>query len=71
MGKHKTQRTDDLQHTGKRIVIAGEVQNIIEQHNFDRLIEQGVIRPVKLKGRTVLLGTELGVEPPLSVIDKV
>lgn len=43
MGANKTQRTEAIQQAGKRIVIAGEVQNIIEQHNFDRLIEAGVI----------------------------
>jgi len=43
MGKHKTQRTEALQQAGKRIIIAGEVQNAIEQHNFNRLVKNGVI----------------------------
>lgn len=43
MGKHKTQRTEALQQAGKRIIIAGEVQNRIEQHNFDSLVRNGVI----------------------------
>ncbi len=47
-----------------------QVDNAIEQHNFDRLVRQGVIRPVRLDGRTLLLGTERGIEPPLSIEDK-
>lgn len=43
MGKHKTQRTDERIQAAKRYVIAEEVSNRIEQHNFDRLVEQGVI----------------------------
>jgi len=43
MGKPKTQRTDELRQTARRYVIAEEAQNHIEQHNFDRLVAQGVI----------------------------
>ena len=43
MGKHKTQRTDELRQAAKRCVIAEEAQSHIEQHNFNNLIAQGVI----------------------------
>lgn len=43
MGKAKTQRTDELRDTARRYVIGRQVQDIIEQHNFDRLIAQGFI----------------------------
>ena len=43
MGAHKTQRTQELRQAAERYVIAEEVQNRIEQHNFDRLVRSGVI----------------------------
>ena len=43
MGKHKTDRTDEIKQAARRCVIAEEAQNHIEQHNFDRLVAQGVI----------------------------
>ena len=43
MGKHKTQRTQELRQAAKRYIVAEQAQNHIEQHNFDRLVENGVI----------------------------
>lgn len=43
MGKHKTQRTDELRNAAKRYAIAEEAQNRIEQHNFDRLVRNGAL----------------------------
>lgn len=43
MGKHKTQRTDELQQTVKNYLIAEQAQNHIEQHNFDRLVRNGAL----------------------------
>ena len=43
MGKHKTRRTNELRSAAKRYIIAEEAQNCIEQHNFDRLVRNGVI----------------------------
>jgi len=43
MGAHKTQRTEQRTQAAKRYVIAEEVSNRIEQHNFDSLVRKGVI----------------------------
>ena len=43
MGKHKTQRADELRQAARRYAIGSQVQDIIEQHNFDRLVAQGFI----------------------------
>ena len=43
MGKHKTQRTEELRQSVERYIIAEQAQNHIEQHNFDRLVRSGVI----------------------------
>lgn len=49
MGKAKTQRTERLIQAGRRRVIVEEVSNRIEQHNFERLVKQGVIMEDKEK----------------------
>ena len=65
MGKHKTERTDELRQAAKRIAIAGEVQNHIEQHNFDRLVRNGVIVEAQAENRLLNFeGTE-SVRPGL------
>ncbi len=60
MGKHKTQRTDRLKQFTMQYLAAEQAQNHNEQHNFDKLVAQGVIVKVKgaAKERTpgVLLG---------------
>ena len=38
-----TQRTEQVQRIGKGIVTRGQADNAIEQHNFDRLVRQGLI----------------------------
>ena len=43
MGKPKTQRTDELRQAARQYAISSQVQDIIEQHNVDRLINQGII----------------------------
>ena len=43
MGKPKKDRTDQVIDAGKRIVLAGQIQNTLEQRKFDRLVAQGVI----------------------------
>jgi len=43
MGKPKTQRTERLIQAARRYVIAEEVRNHIEQHNFDSLVREGMI----------------------------
>lgn len=43
MGKHKTKRTEELRQTDKRRMWGDYVLDIIEQHNFDRLVAQGII----------------------------
>ena len=43
MGKAKTQRTQALIQAARRRVLAEQVSNSIEQHNFDRLVRQGII----------------------------
>ncbi len=71
MGKPKKDRTGQVIDAGKRIVLAEQIQNTLEQHRFDRFVDQGVIvRAVQLDGRMLLLGTERGVEPPLSVLEE-
>ena len=50
MGSHKTQRTQELRQAAERYVIAEEVQNHIEQHNFDRLVRNGVIIEAQTEG---------------------
>ena len=54
MGKHKTQRTDELRQAERRYIMAEQSQNHIEQHNFDRLVAQGIL----VEG-----GLEKGVTP--------
>lgn len=41
-----------------------ELRQMLKDKGYPRL----PVRPVELEGRTLLLGTERGVEPPLSVI---
>lgn len=43
MGKHKTDRTEQLKTAAKRYIIAEEANNHVEQHNFDRMVAQGFI----------------------------
>lgn len=43
MGKPKTERTEKLRQAARRYIIAEQAQNAIEQHNFDRMIWQGII----------------------------
>lgn len=43
MGKHKTERTEQLKQAARQYAIGRQVQDIIEQHNFNRLVAQGVI----------------------------
>jgi hypothetical protein len=43
MGKAKTERTEQIRRIGKGIVIREQAQNAIEQHNFERLVQQGFI----------------------------
>lgn len=43
MGAHKTQRTEELRDAARRYLIGSQVQDIIEQHNFNKLINQGII----------------------------
>jgi predicted ribosome quality control (RQC) complex YloA/Tae2 family protein len=44
VGKAKTERTQALIQAARRRVIAEEASNAIEQHNFDRMVKNGVIR---------------------------
>lgn len=43
MGKPKQERTEQIKCIGQGIIIAEQAQNAIEQHNFDRLVRNGVI----------------------------
>lgn len=43
MGKYKTNRTDELRRADERMMLGDHVLAAIEQHNFDRLMAQGVI----------------------------
>ncbi len=42
-------RTEQYHKAARRLVVAEEVSNRIEQHNFDKLVSQGVVveEPVK------------------------
>ena len=51
MGKSKKDRTGQVIDAGKRIVLAGQIQNTLEQRRFDRLVAQGVIVKDCLKSR--------------------
>lgn len=56
MGKPKQERTEQIKRVGKNIIIREQVQNSIEQHNFDRLVENGVI----VEERDSFLGQGMG-----------
>ena len=43
MGKHKTDRTQQLYAAARRYTLAQQANRAIEQHNFDKLIRQGVV----------------------------
>ena len=43
MGKHKTDRTQQLHEAARRYTLAQQATRAIEQHNFDKLIRQGVV----------------------------
>lgn len=43
MGKHKKERTNQLKMNARSRYYREVAQNEIEQHNFDKLIKQGVI----------------------------
>lgn len=43
MGKAKTQRTEELRQAIARRRLDEQACNAIEQHNFDRLVKNGVI----------------------------
>ncbi|KKN03379.1 hypothetical protein LCGC14_1108270 [marine sediment metagenome] len=68
MGKHKTQRTEEL-----RQVVAelnSETLEICQANGYSKRVIDGIVypvRPVDLGDRTLLKGTEKGIEPPLSI----
>lgn len=43
MGKPKQERTEQIKRIGKSIIMREQVQNSIEQHNFDSLVRRGII----------------------------
>ncbi len=43
MSEKKVQRTKDLELAGERQLLAEVAQNQIEDHNFKRLIQAGII----------------------------
>ena len=43
MGKHKTDRTQQLHEAARRYTLAQQVNRAIEQHNFTKLIRQGTV----------------------------
>ena len=43
MGKHKRERTEQIQRIGKHIIMTEQAQNANEQHRFNKLVRQGVI----------------------------
>jgi len=47
MGKHKRnkrrERTEQLLQQAYRFLMNEQAQNAIEQHNFDKLVRQGII----------------------------
>ena len=43
MGKPKTDRTQQLHAAARRYALAQQANKAIEQHNFTKLIRQGVV----------------------------
>lgn len=43
----RRERTQQLREAANRIVLTEQIQNHIEQHNFNKLVEQGVIREIR------------------------
>ena len=71
MGKHKRERTEQIQRIGKHIIMAEQAQNAIEQHCFNKLVRQGVIvRDETKEKETPFLsrGAGSGKPPPRSAI---
>ncbi len=61
MGRHKRERTAQIQRIGKNIVMAEQAQNASEQHSFNRLIRQGVIVRDETEEKSMLKKSRGGV----------
>jgi hypothetical protein len=46
MGKHKRERTNQLMMNARARYFHEVAENEIEQHNFDKLLRKGIIRPI-------------------------
>lgn len=56
MGRHKTQRTEALRQAIARRRLDEQACNHIEQHNFDRLVRNGVIIEAQAEDRLLCFG---------------